>query len=392
MQMGLGIPLLSTWSWEALPESENDKNIPHSKPPRKILIIGAGASGMAAALLLKSMGIDFTILEASNRIGGRIKQAADWADYPIDLGAEWIHTDPKVLNELLLKKEEEGSWGVMDYSPQTIQAWNNKKLKSHHLLKHFYAEWKFKSSTWFSFFETQIYPDIREHVVLGKPVEQINYAEDSVEILTRDGSTFSADKVILTCSVKCLQNNSIRFIPPLPDDTKAALEQIYMGDGIKVFIKFKESFYPDLLFFGPILKAIANENKFFYNASFGKDTSACVLGLLAINQEAVPYVSSPSENDLIQLILKELDAVFEGKASQHYEKHLIQNWSREPFVQGAYSYTYDGSQKRITEVLKTPVQKRIYFAGEALGGKNHSTVHGACQSGFAAVEEILKST
>lgn len=55
-----------------------------------VIIIGAGISGIAAARLLKSKGYSVLVLEARNRIGGRI-----WTDTslnsPLDMGASWIH-------------------------------------------------------------------------------------------------------------------------------------------------------------------------------------------------------------------------------------------------------------------------------------------------------------
>ncbi|XP_058828035.1 spermine oxidase-like [Topomyia yanbarensis] len=57
----------------------------------KILIIGAGAAGIAAATRLHKNGItDFVILEASNRIGGRIRTVL-FGQNTIDLGAQWCH-------------------------------------------------------------------------------------------------------------------------------------------------------------------------------------------------------------------------------------------------------------------------------------------------------------
>jgi len=55
-----------------------------------ILVIGAGAAGLAAARRLHSHGIRVIVLEGRDRIGGRI-----WTDdslgLPVDLGASWIH-------------------------------------------------------------------------------------------------------------------------------------------------------------------------------------------------------------------------------------------------------------------------------------------------------------
>ena len=56
-----------------------------------VIIVGAGVSGLAAAKKLEEQGINYQILEASDKYGGRIQKNVGFADFPIDLGAEWIH-------------------------------------------------------------------------------------------------------------------------------------------------------------------------------------------------------------------------------------------------------------------------------------------------------------
>ena len=58
---------------------------------RRILVIGAGAAGLSAAQVLLQAGLNVQVLEARDRIGGRIYTSRLWSDLPVDLGASWIH-------------------------------------------------------------------------------------------------------------------------------------------------------------------------------------------------------------------------------------------------------------------------------------------------------------
>lgn len=57
----------------------------------KIIVIGAGIAGLSAAWHLQQRGIGVIILEARDRLGGRIHTSDRWLDLPVDLGASWIH-------------------------------------------------------------------------------------------------------------------------------------------------------------------------------------------------------------------------------------------------------------------------------------------------------------
>ena len=63
----------------------------------KVLIIGAGVAGLSAAWHLQRENIAATILEARDRVGGRVWTSHDFADIPVEFGAELIHgTTPEV--------------------------------------------------------------------------------------------------------------------------------------------------------------------------------------------------------------------------------------------------------------------------------------------------------
>ena len=76
--------------------------IPNSKQERKkVLILGAGAAGITAAMTLYDQGItDFLVLEAQDYIGGRIK-SVPFVGKNIEEGANWIHFVEEKENPLL---------------------------------------------------------------------------------------------------------------------------------------------------------------------------------------------------------------------------------------------------------------------------------------------------
>src|SRR5205814_8765749 len=57
-----------------------------------VLVLGAGAAGLAAAQELSQAGLRVSVIEARDRIGGRIfTQHVPGHPLPIELGAEFIH-------------------------------------------------------------------------------------------------------------------------------------------------------------------------------------------------------------------------------------------------------------------------------------------------------------
>jgi monoamine oxidase len=105
---------------------------------------------------------------------------------------------------------------------------------------------------------------------------------------------------------------------------------------------------------------------------------------------ASDYTNLGSDEAIIEKILSELDEIFDGKASENYVYHVIQNWSKEPFIQASYSYNFDNNQQDTVNAITEPLNNKIYFAGEALSVDYQATVHGACDSAYEAVERLLK--
>ena len=388
LTVGIGLPLLPSLlsSCTDVTIQEPDFEINFSG---KVLIVGAGAAGITAGYLLHRNNIDFEIIEAASDFGGRMKRAPDFADFPIDLGAEWIHDDPSILAELLSDPSLDVEIDLITYNPQTARTWKNGKLRKQNWISNYYSEYKFKSTTWFGFFERFMIPLIANRISYNQPVNQIDYSGDTVSVRTASAE-FTGDRVLLTVPIKILQENSIAFTPSLPANKVSAINQVKMGDGIKVFIEFSERFYPDILLFGGVIQALISEGRTYYDAAFRKDSSRNVLGLFAINEHAAEFTNLADDQAIIDHVLRELDEIFDGKASATYMKHIIQNWSKEPYIQGSYSTDFDGNRSNIMNNIAAPLDQKIYFAGEVLSDENQATVHGASQSSYEAVRNILR--
>ena len=73
----------------------------------KVIIVGAGMAGISAANRLRMQGWQVVLLEASNRVGGRIRTDREWG-FPIELGANWIHNAFHRGNPLKEKADQLG--------------------------------------------------------------------------------------------------------------------------------------------------------------------------------------------------------------------------------------------------------------------------------------------
>ncbi|KAF3124713.1 hypothetical protein TWF703_011219 [Orbilia oligospora] len=94
--------------------SENDGE-PSKKP--KVLIIGAGTCGLRAAEVLIQAGYEVKVLEARDRVGGRIATTTK-IGLPLDLGANWIHGN--VGNPIIAIAEKANSSYSVDELDDTV--------------------------------------------------------------------------------------------------------------------------------------------------------------------------------------------------------------------------------------------------------------------------------
>ena len=374
--LGVGLPIQTAFN-------SCSKDGPILEASDNVIVIGAGAAGLSTAYLLNQKGINVRILEAASYCGGRMIRTTDFADFPIPLGAEWLHVERGIFDEAVNDSSVNVEVNTTPYNP----------IVDYGLLEGIQVsvsdigitvDQKFIDSTWYDFFDQYIIPFVKDKISYNQVVNSIDYSSDRVLVKTTNGE-FSANKVVVTVPVKMLQNGAIDFIPELPTEKQDAIKKVTVWDGCKAFIEFSEKFYPT--FIGFDITPETDGQKLYYDAAYGQNTDQNILGLFAVGTGTLPYVSL-TDDELIDYMLAELDAIFDGQASANYVKHLFQNWNEAPFANGAYVVDHENWQRIRT--LGDSVGDQLFFAGDAYTtGDDWSSVHAAVRSARSVVDVLL---
>lgn len=404
----------------------------------KVLIIGAGAAGLYAAHILKLNGVDFQVLEAASTYGGRLGKLSGFADFPIDLGAQWLHGKNNIMGDLVqdtgtsisLDDSEEKYWfnnQIVSALPDDIGALFLREYDlpdvsfrdfaiqegfgieyadivesiagdSGAAASRISAYWKIKeeedwnsgdkdykfTETYFDLVDKEIAAQVKDNILLNTVVSKIDYTNDVIVITDSNNNTYTADKVIITVPITILQSTDIQFIPALPSVKTAAFSKIGMDAGMKVYLKFSSSFYDQNVWGGKLCGAYIDER-------VGKTGSDNVLMAFVMGQQAEYLTSLGSDSAITTALLQELDIMYGGQATAGFLASHIQNYTTNPFIRGAYSYSTIGIGDA-RETAAEPLDQKLFFAGEAMNTNgHHQTVFGAAETGYREVVNIRDS-
>ncbi|HEY2338060.1 MAG TPA: NAD(P)/FAD-dependent oxidoreductase [Burkholderiales bacterium] len=398
-----------------------------------VVVIGAGASGLAAADALSRAGRSVLVLEARDRIGGRCwTRRLPGLPAPVELGAEFVHGRPDVTLALL---QRAGVVGVDSTRTQRFlergrlreanafvaaqkAVQETRALKARDLsFAEFLSKKRISSSTkrlatmmvqgfdaadparvsareiveeWEggSLGSSQMRPQGgygplletfltgKFRVALGRPVREVRWRHGEVEV---DG--VRARHAIVTLPLGVLQAGTVRFTPELH---KPSIEKLASGPVIRVAMRFKEAFWearcPGVAFFHspaapfPTFWTPLPMHVPLLTAWAGGPKAGALAGL--------------PEKILLQRALASVRAVL-GRVPK-VEAALVQDWQADPHARGGYSYVLVGGQGARAE-LRTPIEKTLFFAGEATDLEEAGTVAGALRSGLRAAQEVLRS-
>lgn len=239
----------------------------------RVIVVGAGSAGLAAARRLQDEGTEVRILEGRSWVGGRV-HTNNSLGAALDLGASWIHgIDGNVLTELADAAGIERF--ATDYDNAVVFDDSGRVLapdavpESYHdvvnVENEYGADVEALSRDAFIEGDDQFggdvlfpngYSEMMEFMAKGLDVSlstvvtAVSHDETGVEV-TIDGGVESADAVLVTVPLGVLKAGSITFDPPLPEDKLDAIDRLGMGHLSKVYLAFEEAFWPaDVEFFG----------------------------------------------------------------------------------------------------------------------------------------------
>lgn len=404
-----------------------------------VVVVGAGAAGIAAAHALKAAGRGAIVLEARERIGGRAFTDASlgpaydagamfihWAErnpwVPIarDLGIEtasesWgggfrLYADGQPMPEAD-RQRRRGAFGRIDRALETADLAprdqsvaellaglgpESAPVAASGLLLSIGEEAQRISARdyqrlWAG--DDLVVPSGYGNLValsgagldirLGEPVSAIRWDGPGVVVTSRSGE-LRANACIVTVPVGVLKAEAIRFTPALPAATRDALAGIGMGALTKIALgvegeRFGMAPGTSLLEAGSPARLM--------NFDLFPDGKDLVIGYCGGDYARELSRAGPAEarahvTDLLARMLGEDIRKAVTAAS-------FPAWWTDPFSLGSYSVClpgHDGAR----EALARPIGGRIWLAGEATAGGGAMTVGGATLAGRAAAAAVAR--
>ena len=379
-------------------DNENITSNPISKSPgmlssngnaKKIIVIGAGMSGLVAAYELVRVGHDVTILEARDRIGGRVLtiRSPFSNNHFAEGGAARIKPSHNLTlgyaNHFNLNLDPfyatSGDYVNMSNGNREIIS-NNTYLNTSYgsILRNEYLKIRGGSDLLpHSFYNSSA---LNNKIYLGVPVTSIHQQNNNVTVQTSNGNQFIADKVLCTVPITVL--NKIQFTPPLSPEKQTAMNGGYRyAPSTRVYMQFQNRFWENESLNGWGNSDIPEE---IWQPTWDLAGSTGII-MSYLRWTAAQEMDALSEEERINYILSRWENIFPGAASS-LQSGMSQSWAEEEWSKGAWA-SPTGSQDAALANHIGLAEDRIHFAGEH-ASDDHGWMQGALFSGLRAAAEI----
>lgn len=343
----------------------------------EIIIIGGGLAGLLTAYLIEQEGGSPRILEARNRLGGRIHTIRPDDGPPLEMGATWLgkkhHHLLAFLDDLDIDIYEQYMGNKGYYEPMSVSPPQLVDLPPNEEPSYRIAG---GTDQMIQALEAQLDDS---QVLLGRAVTAIRKESDGLEVQTTN-ERFKADMVISTLPPKLLVDN-ITFVPSLPDELTGIASQTHtwMAESIKVALTFEEPFWRNPNSSGTIFSNVGPLNEMYDHS--GNNHYA----LKGFMDSAYHSVSRERRKELV---LQQLHR-FYGKKVNSYRSYHELVWKREPFSHADYNQPVIPHQHNGHPVFQRCfLGDRLLISGSETAAEFPGYMDGAVESARRAVQQI----
>ncbi|XP_066398685.1 polyamine oxidase 7-like [Miscanthus floridulus] len=227
-------------------------------------------------------------------------------------------------------------------------------------------------------------------ILLNKVVRQIAYNKQGVVVKTEDGSSYSADYVVVSTSLGVLQTDLIKFTPQLPFWKIAAIYRFDMGAYTKIFLKFPTKFWP--VGEGKQFFVYASSRRGYYGMwqSFEREYPGANVLLVTVTDDESRRIEQQSDNHTkaeVAEVLRDMFPDADVPAPDEIDIFVPRWWSNR-FFKGSYSNWPIGVSRYEYDQLRAPVG-RVYFTGEHTSERYNGYVHGAYLAGIDSANILI---